>query len=84
MFVLFFTIKRTQLLKNLSLTSLEEVSFVVFFFFFSSPFPLLIAGNIGICDEPKCEIGHSSFVYCSPLWCSLSSLEIGVWTLTML
>lgn len=37
--------------------------------------------NIWICDEPKWEIGHSNFVYCSALWCSL--VILGNWVLDL-
>lgn len=32
-------------------------------------------------DKPKCEIGHSNFVYCSALWCSL--VILGNWGLDL-
>lgn len=87
MFILFFTIKRSQLLKNLSLISLEEVSFDLFFLSpLSSSFSwqnrvLEIFGFVMSPNVRLVTVSLSTVLHCHV---HLSFLEIGVWTLMML
>lgn len=84
----FLTIKRSRLWENPSHTSLEELvgffGLVFFCCFLVCLFLFKLAKqgtrNTWICDEPKCEIHHSNFVYCSALWCSLI---LGNWVLDL-
>lgn len=87
MFILFFTIKRTQLLKNPSLTSLEEASFVVFFLLplaSSYSWQNRVLEMLGFVMSPNVRlvtVNLSTVLHCGVL---LSSLETEVWTLMML